>query len=350
MLKNPTPRQIAIASAALITAVGIIIFLMVRFLRWEAYPWLEYLTWVLLFFVLTYRVVLYFLQNYIYRKIKLIYKTIHQEKINPAEKSKSINADAKIFEEVSQQVADWAANQQKEIDQLRSWGEYRRAYLGDISHELKTPIFNIQGYLESVIDNGVEDAAFSLSFLKKASKNVDRLQTIIQDLETISKLETGNMLLELTSFDIKELGREVFEDLEIKAAERNISLEFKEGASQNYRVKADREKIRQVLINLIHNSIKYGIPNGRIKIAFYDMDKRVLIEVADNGIGIPKEHLAHVFDRFYRVDKSRARTQGGSGLGLSIVKHIIEAHSQTINVRSTPNLGSTFGFTLDKAS
>ena len=153
----------------------------------------------------------------------------------------------------------------------------------------------------------------------------------------------------MQTFDAKELVEEVFEEMEMKARGKNITLSFKEGAAQNYKVRADRESIRQVLINLVSNSIKYGQESGRTKVGFYDMDKYVLMEVADNGIGIPKKHINHVFDRFYRVDKSRSRIQGGSGLGLSIVKHIIEAHKQTINVRSTPNLGSTFGFTMEKA-
>jgi two-component system phosphate regulon sensor histidine kinase PhoR len=305
----------------------------------------------ILFLLFSYAVLIYYLRSYIYRKIKLIYKTIHNEKLAPEEKErqKKININSNVMDEVDQEVAAWAENQQREIDKYKSWAEYRRNFLGDISHELKTPIFNIQGYLESLLDGGLQDESVNLIFLQKAVKNVERLQIIIHDLETISRLESGEMLLEMQYFDIRELAKEVFEEIEIKAAERNITLDFKDGASQTFRVKADREKIRQVLINLVHNSVKYGVPNGRTKIGFYDMDKHVLIEVADNGIGIPRPHLAHVFDRFYRVDKSRSRAQGGSGLGLSIVKHTIEAHKQTINVRSSPSLGSTFGFTLDKA-
>ena len=227
--------------------------------------------------------------------------------------------------------------------------QQQQNFMMAVTHELKTPIFNIQGYLDSLIDGGLDDPRVNKLFLQRAAKNVERLQTIVLDLETISRLESGQLILELQTFDIKDLAKEVFEDMEIKAAEKNLSLEFKEKASSSIKVRADREKIRQVLVNLIQNSIKYGIPNGRTRVGFYDMDRMVLVEVADNGIGIPKQHLSHIFDRFYRVDKSRSRDQGGSGLGLSIVKHIIEAHKQTINVRSTPNFGSTFGFTLEKA-
>lgn len=352
MFKNPTPRQIALVSSALILLIAIVLVAVLRLPSpWPLVEGLKYLLAAGLFFVTAYQILIYFLRKYIYRKIKLIYKTIHNEKLEPLEKQrqKKINIDANIIHEVEREVAEWAVKQQAEIDKYKSWAEYRRNFLGDISHELKTPIFNIQGYLESLLDGGLEDETVNQIFLQKALKNLERLQTIIHDLETISRLESGEILLEMQAFDIKELTREVFEEIEIKAAERNISLEFKDGASHSFRVKADREKVRQVLINLVHNSVKYGIPNGRTKVGYYDMDRHILIEVADNGIGIPREHIDHVFDRFFRVDKSRSRAQGGSGLGLSIVKHIIKAHQQTITVRSKPSLGSTFGFTLEKA-
>jgi two-component system phosphate regulon sensor histidine kinase PhoR len=173
--------------------------------------------------------------------------------------------------------------------------------------------------------------------------------TIVEDLDTITKLESGELILELQDFELKTLVREVFADLEIKAQDSDITMRFKEGADRPFRVRGDREYIRQVLTNLIVNSLNYGRDGGLTKVSMYDMDKQVLVEISDNGIGIEEKHLKHLFDRFYRVDKSRSRAQGGSGLGLSIVKHILEAHGQSINVRSTPGAGSTFGFTLDKA-
>jgi two-component system phosphate regulon sensor histidine kinase PhoR len=188
-----------------------------------------------------------------------------------------------------------------------------------------------------------------MRYLERAASNVDRLLTIVQDLEEISKLESEDLILDIQKFDIKALVREVFNDLEVNAQQRHVTLAFKEGADKSYNVLADREGIRHVLTNLILNSIKYGNENGTTKVSFYVMDKQILVEIADNGIGIEEKHLNHLFDRFYRVDKSRSRDSGGSGLGLSIVKHILEAHNQTVNVRSTPGRGSTFGFTLDKA-
>ncbi|MCB0568261.1 MAG: sensor histidine kinase [Phaeodactylibacter sp.] len=351
MFKNPTPQQIAVFVALYITTFTLAAWSLLEMARYR-----NMITWAsalailgVLAFTVAYLTTIFYLRKYIYRKIKVIYKTIHKQKLSPQEKNRSINVRANIIDEVEKQVSEWAEQQHEEIERYKAWAEYRRNFVGDISHELKTPIFNIQGYLHTLLDGAMNDTSVNMKFLSKAAKNLERLHIIVEDLEAISRLESGELILELQAFDIKKLCEEVFEELEIKAAQRNITLEFKEGASQNYRVLADRESIRQVLANLVNNSIKYGMENGRTRVGFYDMDKNILIEVADNGIGIPKKHLDHVFDRFYRVDKSRSREAGGSGLGLSIVKHIIEAHKQTINVRSTPNLGSTFGFTLQKA-
>jgi len=349
MLKNPTPQQIA--GYATLLSVGAFLLVIVVLVLLGVGPdsvWFFAVIGVSLLIVV-YNINIYYLKKYIYRKIKLIYKTIHQEKVAPEEKNKNIDANSNIIEDVEREVADWAESQRKELNKYKTWAEYRRNFMGDISHELKTPIFNIQGYLESLLDGGLEDESVNQLFITRAATNVKRLQTIVEDLESISRLESGDLILEMQTFDIKELAQEVFEDLEMKAKRRNIYLDFKDGASNSFKVRADREKIRQVLNNLVNNSLKYGIEGGRTKVGFYDMDRHILIEVADNGIGIPKQHINHVFDRFYRVDKSRSRQMGGSGLGLSIVKHIVEAHKQTINVRSTPDLGSTFGFTLEKA-
>ncbi|MEM1214449.1 MAG: ATP-binding protein [Bacteroidota bacterium] len=349
MLKNSTPRQIALFVAALTTGLGCLCFVLLWWLSTATQLTPLWLFFPLVLFIVSYTVTIFFLKNYIYRKIKLIYKTIHQHKISSSEKSSTVDPDTNILEEVEKEVSDWAAKQEAEIAKYKSFAEYRRKFVGDISHELKTPIFNIQGYLHTLLDGGMEDEKISRSFLSKAAKNVERLYTIVEDLSAISRLEAGELILEMQSFDIRELALEVFEDLEIKAQKNDLQLMLKSGADQSFQVRADRESIRQVLMNLIENSVKYGQSGGVTKVGLYDMDKYILVEIADNGIGIPQEHLPHVFDRFYRVDKSRSRSRGGSGLGLSIVKHIIEAHKQTINVRSTKALGSTFGFTLEKA-
>lgn len=350
MLKNPTPQQIAQIVALYITGSSLLVWLILEGLQYY-FELSRAFTLSLLgiaLFLAAYLITIFYLRKYIYRKIKLIYKTIHKHKVSPQEKNKTIDIRANIIDEVEKQVAEWAEQQQEELDKYKAWAEYRRNFVGDISHELKTPIFNIQGYLHTLLDGALQDPKVNTAFLTKAAKNLERLHIIVEDLEAISRLESGELMLEIQTFDIHTLAEEVFEDLEFKAKERNITLEFKDGASQNFKVQADRESIRQVLTNLVSNSIKYGEENGRTRIGFYDMDSNILIEVADNGLGIPKKHINHVFDRFYRVDKSRSRERGGSGLGLSIVKHIIEAHKQTINVRSTAGLGSTFGFTLRK--
>ena len=352
MLKNPTPQQIARLVASYVTLISVALWLL---LEWGMQQWglptgVALVVIAIAVFLAAYFTNIYYLRKYIYRKVKLIYKTIHQHKVSPQEKVKSVDIRTNIIDEMEKQVSEWAEQQQEELNKYKAWAEYRRNFVGDISHELKTPIFNIQGYLHTLLDGALDDPTVNHNFLKKAAKNLERLHTIVEDLEAISRLESGELILEIQTFDIHELVQEVFEDLEIKATQRNISLEFKDGASQNFKVQADRESIRQALTNLISNSIKYGKDKGHTRIGFYDMDKNILIEVADNGLGIPRKHINHVFDRFYRVDKSRSRERGGSGLGLSIVKHTIEAHKQTINVRSTPGLGSTFGFTLQKGN
>ncbi len=349
MLKNPTPKEIGLLASVSVTAAATSVIVLFYF----SLSWLPALAGVLaaglLIFIAAYLITTYYLKMYIYRKIKVIYKVIRKQKISPKEKSTNVDISRHLLDDVAEEVEAWADDHQKELDKYKSWAEYRRRFVGDISHELKTPIFNIQGFLHTLLDGALEDPKVNRPYLERAAKNLDRLNTIVEDLEAISKYESGELVLDMQAFDLRKLAEEVFEDLEFKAARKNIRLEFKEGVGLVCRVRADRESIRQVLMNLVNNSIKYGQANGRTKIGFYDMDRNVLVEVADNGIGIPADKLKHVFDRFYRVDESRSREQGGSGLGLAIVKHIIEAHNQTITVRSTPNLGSTFGFTLEKA-
>ncbi len=349
MLKNTTPREISIRTALLIALASQGALLLVQALPGVPFSWWIVVLGLPATFVISYVLVLETLDSYIYRKIKLIYKTIHSQKVSTDIKRQGIDPDQPIIEDIEQEVAEWAENQQEQLDQYERFAEYRRRYVGDISHELKTPIFNIQGYLHTLMDHGYDDQKITRSFIKKAAKNVERLQTIVEDLSAISRLESGDLMFDYEPFDIKELAQEVIEELDLKSRQNTITLGFKPGADAGFMVSADRESIRQVLVNLVSNSLKYGNQGGATRFGFYDMETYILCEVADNGIGIPEKHLPHVFDRFYRVDKSRSRQKGGSGLGLSIVKHIMEAHQQTINVRSTPGLGSTFGITLAKA-
>jgi len=351
MLKNATPRQLSIYVAFIIGGVLLACLIFFNLLALINIPWLYIFMFALITFAVTYVVLIFALRKYIYRKIKLIYKTIHKLKRQSiAINENTIEMDTDVLSKVEQDVSEWAASQEKEMESLRSLEEYRRNFLGNISHELKTPIFNMQGYLYTLLDGGLYDEKISMKYLRRASVNVQRLQTIVEDLEVISQLESGQLSLDLMPFSIRALAEECIDDHVMMAETLNISLSLKPGAESDFTVFADKENIRQVLNNLLANSIKYGSVAGQTKIGFYDMGDNILVEVADNGIGIDKEDLKHVFDRFYRVDKSRSRDIGGSGLGLSIVKHIIEAHKQTINLRSTLTVGSTFGFTLKKAS
>lgn len=351
VIKNPTPRQIGFLTSVFATIlITVVIALFIQFSA-SKIGWVELAIMVPIILIVVYLIVMVFVKEYIYRKIKLIYKSIRNHKLNPEDTASNIDVTSNIIDDVEQEVSDWIDDQAQEISRLTEWQEYRRRFIGDIAHELKTPIFNIQGYLDTLIDGAVDDPKIRDKYLESAVRNVVRLNTILEGLDAISKLESGTIILEIQKFDIKVLIEEVFEDLEFKAKKKGIALEFKAGADANRMVDADRETIHQVLTNLITNSIKYGNEGGVTRVGMYDMDKNLLIEVADNGIGIPEDHLEYVFDRFYRVDKSRSRKKGGgSGLGLSIVKHIVEAHNQSVNVRSSAGMGSTFGFTLKRSS
>jgi len=297
--------------------------------------------------LLTYAVVRYFLENVVFKKINLIYKLIDAEK-----KRKSNDADqdhqARRISDVNDEVLAWAERRERDIESLTKLEDYRRSFLGNISHELKTPIFSLQGYIHTLIEGGLYDEAINMKYLKKAAKNVDRMQHIVEDLEQINELQRGQAELVQKPFMIHELVMEVFDDLAFQAKDDKITLGVVEEVNTNFKVLGDREKIRQVLLNLVSNGIKYGKKKGRVSIGYYDLDDKILIEVEDDGPGVEEKHLKHLFDRFYRVDEHRNRKKGGSGLGLSIVKHILEAHDQTISVKSKVDVGSTFGFTLSK--
>jgi two-component system phosphate regulon sensor histidine kinase PhoR len=347
--KNQTPQQLAFTAA--LTSAGLI-SLSALLLEWFgllSFTWIGLSALFLVILVADFAANFFFVRYYIFRRIKLIYKIIHRHKMSSDFKADKIRMNEDILGVVDKQVEQWAEQSEREFENLEKLAAYRRRFIGDVSHELKTPIFNVQGFIHTLLDGAIYDPEVNIKYLQRAARNIERLQSIVEDLETINKLEAGQMILDMQEFDVRALCDEVFADMEMKAKERHIRLTYKEGASRHFRVLADKDAIRQVLINLVHNSIKYGREGGVTKISFYDMDSFILVEVSDNGIGISPENLPHVFDRFFRVDKHRSREVGGTGLGLSIVKHIIEAHKQTINVRSNLDQGSTFGFTLQLA-
>ena len=299
-------------------------------------------------FLLSYFFYRYILEKFIYSKIKLIFKTIHTLKSPKGSKSKEIDLRKDIISDVNSQVLLWAQDKRDEIEELKKMESYRREFLGNVSHELKTPLFNIQGYVLTLLEGGLEDPMINVEYLERTRKNIDRMIAIIEDLQSISRFETGELQLEMRNFDLVPLVREVIELLEIKAHKKKIKLRLRNEPDKPVFIEGDKERIRQVLINLVDNSIKYGKEEGKTKICVFDMDENFLIEITDDGLGIDAKDIPRLFERFYRVDKSRSREQGGSGLGLAIVKHIIEAHNQTINVRSTVGVGTTFAFTLKK--
>jgi two-component system phosphate regulon sensor histidine kinase PhoR len=342
--KNLTPQQLSLFTALILTipvSAGVFI------LRQE---WWIVLVCSIVFAAMSYGLILTTLQKFIYRKIKLIYKFIYQTKASRREETyyKYI-LPQKSIDEVREDVEKWAEQRQGEIELLKANEVFRKEFLQNLAHELKTPIFAIQGYVDTLIDGASENPEILQRFLSKADRNIDRLVNLVNDLDEISKLESGELPLYKENFIIQELIRDVFESLSIKCTPRRIKTSFKKGTEQNEWVFADKEKIRQVLINLTENAIKYGNEGGNIVASIYNTDgKRILVEIGDDGIGISEEHLGRIFERFYRTDMARSRKVGGSGLGLSICKHIVEAHDQTIHVRSKPDIGTTIGFTLER--
>jgi len=297
----------------------------------------------------SYFLIRFVLESFIYRKIKLIYKFIYQTKASKKEEMyyKYILPN-KSIDEVRQDVEEWARNRNDEIEVLRSTENFRKEFLQNLSHEFKTPIFSIQGYVDTLLNGAMNDPNVSRRFLENTYKNVERMVNLVSDLDEITRLESGEQPLYKENFVIQELIREVFETLSMKMQERYIKASIKKGCEQPVYVFADKEKTGRVLINLVENAIKYGSHGGYIIASVYTTDEhRVLIEVSDDGIGIAEEHLSRIFERFYRTDTGRSRNVGGTGLGLSICKHIIEAHGQTIHVRSKPDVGTTIGFTLE---
>lgn len=308
-----------------------------------------YLT--ILIFGLSFLTINYSINKFIYSRIKVIYKSIGMMRPQkPTKKnSKQNEKSSDVLDIVNQVVMEWGKEQQQEIETLRQGAKYRREFIGNLSHELKTPIFNIQGYISTLLDGGLEDPKINKKFLEKSEKSINRMIALVDDLEYISKLESGELKIKPERFDLFQLTKEVFDFLEMKAEKTSTKLLINPNSAKSVFVKADKKRIRQVLINLVDNAVKYtDKKNSKVTVTFYDFHDKYLIEVKDNGIGIQEDNLVRVFERFYRTDSGRSRDRGGSGLGLAIVKHIIEGHQQTISVRSTEGEGTTFSFTLDK--
>ena len=291
---------------------------------------------------------LFLIRKYVAYKLKPIYSIVLSRDVHTREISSELRD--KRVENIGEELTAWADTHDREIERLKKSDHFRKQYLGNVAHELKTPIFNVQGYISTLLDGGLEDELINRKYLERAEKSIDRLINIVNDLDTISKLESNMNQLKMEKFDIVALTKEIAEQAEIEADKRRITLSVKgaENLPSIFWVEADKHYVGQVLVNLIINSIRYGKEGGTTRIRFRDMLDRILIEVEDNGQGIAKEDQPRIFERFYRTDKGRSREQGGTGLGLAIVKHIIEAHGERISVRSELGVGTTFSFTLKK--
>jgi two-component system phosphate regulon sensor histidine kinase PhoR len=330
---------------SIILSLLILLFLIILNVTFQIQLGLIYIISLPLFFgLLSFFIFSYLIEKFINKRIKLIYRIISSQKLGHI---KDVRLKEDVFEKLSDDTTQWALNQKNKIEDLKKQNEYRKEFLGNLAHELKTPVFSIQGFILTLLEGGLEDEKVNRLFLERALSGVDRITALLEDLDAISRIEYDNYQLKISSFDILALTKSVINTVLAKAEEKNIKIEF----NKNYQpifVRADKDKIAQVLMNLISNAIAYSENNKKVVLRFHQIDeKTILVEVADSGIGIDSKHLPRLFERFYRVDVSRSRNVGGSGLGLAIVKHIVEAHHQSINVRSTIGEGSTFSFTLE---
>lgn len=341
---NITPQKFAIL-VSIILSILLLIVMIIQRLSWESIA-----ITIACFIFFSYFIVKALFKNFIYQNVRLIYKLINKTRASKKEEFlfEKITPN-KPLDEVTQEVITWAIQKNEEIKHLKDNEAFRREFLQNLAHEIMTPLFTAQGYLYSLKDGAIEDKELATEFLDKAAQSVERLSELTKDIVNISKLESGQTVLEKSHFFIQDLIKEVFDEFELIRKERHAIFTFKTGSTAQIQVYADRNRIRQVLVNLIQNAIKYGQIGIEVSAGCYIIDPdTAYIEISDNGPGIEQSHLTRLFERFYRTDKGRDRKIGGTGLGLAIVKHIIEAHGQSVNVRSTVQIGTTFGFTLPK--
>ena len=337
--------KFALNSSSLITLI--LTLLMSVFLLYKGeFVLLDLCLFALLCFVVVFYVVQLRVETFIYKRVKKIYDDLKLLESSSFSKSQITTDMATLTQEIDK----YAKNKKMEIETLKVREQYRKEFIGNVSHELKTPLFTVQGYISTLIEGAFKDEKLLQKYLDRADKGVERLTYILNDLDMITKLETGDLILTKETFDIVKLINQVFDQLEIKASKKDITLMFDREYTESIMVKGDKQRLQQVVSNLIVNSIKYGNTQGTTEISIENLIKnKVIIRVTDNGEGIEQEHLPRLFERFYRVDKSGSRKEGGSGLGLAIVKHIIEAHSEQIYIESQLGVGSEFSFTLEKA-
>jgi two-component system phosphate regulon sensor histidine kinase PhoR len=340
--KNLSPKQLAALTALLLSSIiGLSVFVLFSDFK-------ILIAYFLACFIVIYFILYQILEFFIYRKIKLIYKLISSTKATKREEAyQKYILPQKGMDDVREDVEAWATQQTEQIQILQSNEAFRKEFLQNLSHEIKTPIFAIQGYLELIADGAMEQPEIGNKFINQAQANVQRLVGLLNDVDVITNLEINKEPILKTSFIIQDLINEVVHNLSVKWLKKNIQFQYKKGSEAAVTVFADRNKVYQVLVNIISNAAKYGKIDGQIIASIYKIeDDKILIEMSDDGIGIAEEHIPRLFERFYRTDDARSREIGGTGLGLAICKHIIEAHNETLHVRSTLNVGTTIGFTL----
>jgi len=345
MVKLKKTYKYALVSALYLTIFSVAIAIICYLFIYKALGTIAIVFFGLLLFIAAFLIIQYRAENFIYKRVKQLYQDLPILDVNDLKRD-NISTDV---EELTKSVQEYVEDKKEEIASLTERDSFRRDFIGNVAHELKTPLFTVQGYLLTLIEGAVNDKHIRDKYLDRASKGVDRLTSIVEDLDMITKLETDGMKMNMSRFNILELIQNVFDLFEMKAKKRNVKLLFNKVYDYPIYVNADLEKIEQVLINLVVNSIKYGKIGGTTTVSVDNYDEnKYIIKVIDNGEGIKQEHLSRLFERFYRVDQSRSREQGGSGLGLSIVKHIVEAHNETILLKSVYGEGSEFSFTLAK--
>lgn len=345
-MKNSKPVYYLLGGSGLLLLVCLVILLFVHF-QVQNLPFYIIAGVPLATGFLAFVVFYLFVERFINNRLGVLYRSIRKGKF-VGQRVEPLRLTDDVFELVEKETRKWAEEQHTEISKLKEQEAFRKEFLGNLAHELKTPLFSIQGYVLTLLDGGLEDEQVNRLFLERASVSIDRMVALLEDLDSITKIEMNGLNLDLENFDIKKCISDVFDSLELKAKEKEIQLRFSKENSA-IMVYGDRAKIQQVLTNLIANSIYYGNEKGTTTARFFEMNDLMLIEISDDGPGIDAEHLPRLFERFYRVEKSRTRNEGGSGLGLAIAKKVVESHGQTLTVRSSVGLGSTFAFCLEKA-
>tara|TARA_B100000700_G_scaffold320618_1_gene418229 strand:+ start:35 stop:1060 length:1026 start_codon:yes stop_codon:yes gene_type:complete len=335
--KQKNPYQFALITAGLIGVTSYLVLLLFT----STSIFVSVLIFVISFLIIQYRI-----QSFLFKRFKELYQDLEMLDLPKINKS-SVSTD---MDSLMKKIEEFAKDKKIEIELLKSQEQYRKEFIGNVAHELKTPIFTIQGYISNLLDGAMDDKALLDKYLKNTDNSIERLIYIIKDLDLITQLESSTMNLKISSFNIVDLITDVFGQLEIKSKEKNIKLFFDKKYEEEILVEADKVRIEQVITNLLVNSINYGSENGSTEVSISVLtEKKIIVRMTDNGEGISKEHIPRLFERFYRVDVSRSRSHGGSGLGLAIVKHIVDAHNENIFVNSEPGVGSEFSFTLQKS-